>query len=128
LAARGEILGFSHADMQCDAGDLFVAYRRLLAAREPTRTLVKGRRSNRGFGATVVTIGMTVFASAVLRCRLSDINAQPKVFHRSHLERLAHPPDGFQFDVYVLYAALAAGLTIVTIPVDFPERAHGQSR
>ncbi len=127
-AARGEIVGFSHADMQCDAADLFLAYQRLAGAQDPSRTLVKGRRAKRDFGASLITNGMAVFASVVLLRRLSDINAQPKVFHRSHLERLTAPPDGFQFDLYVLYTALVAGLTIVTIPVTFGQRAHGQSR
>jgi hypothetical protein len=60
--------------------------------------------------------------------RLTDINAQPKVFHRSHLERLRRPPEGFQFDLYVLYAARRAGLRVLTVPVVFGTRAHGHSK
>jgi glycosyltransferase involved in cell wall biosynthesis len=127
-AARGEFVAFSHADMQCSPADVFRAYDRLMAAPNPDRTLVKGRRSGRGFSAALITTGMSVLASAILLVPLTDINAQPKVFHCSHLGHLTQPPAGFQFDLYVLYRARQAGLEILTIPVVFGERAHGQSK
>jgi hypothetical protein len=71
---------------------------------------------------------MAALATAVLWRRLSDINAQPKVFHRSHLARLSAPPAGFQFDLYVLYRARQAGLQIITVPVVFGARAFGHSK
>jgi glycosyltransferase involved in cell wall biosynthesis len=127
-AARGEFVAFSHADMQCSPADVFKAYDRLMAAPKPDRTLVKGRRSGREFSAALITVGMSLLASTILLAPLTDINAQPKVFHRSHLDRLSQPPDGFQFDLYVLYRARQAGLRILTIPVVFGERVHGQSK
>ena len=71
---------------------------------------------------------MALLASLVLLMPLTDINAQPKLFHRSHLARLVRPPAGFQFDLYVLYTARRAGLKIDTVPVTFGRRAHGQSK
>lgn len=127
-AAGGEFAAFSHADMQCSPADVFRAYERLLAAPDPTQTLVKGKRSARDAGAALVTNGMAVLASTVLLTPLTDINAQPKLFHRSHLARLSRSPDGFQFDLYVLYRARQAGLTLLTVPVVFGQRAHGQSK
>ena len=44
------------------------------------------------------------------------------------LDRLTQPPDGFQFDLYVLYRARQAGMKILTSPVVFSERLHGQSK
>ena len=127
-AAQGEFIGFSHADMQCSPADLFRAYEQLSAQPDPPRTLVKGKRTGREFGASVVTHGMALLASTILWTSLTDINAQPKLFHRSHLARLTHPPQGFQFDLYVLYQARRARLKILTIPVEFGQRAHGQSK
>jgi glycosyltransferase involved in cell wall biosynthesis len=127
-AARGEVLGFSHADMQYLPKDVFDAYHCLMAAPDPTRVLVKGKRAARGLSASLVTNTMAVLASTVLLMPLTDINAQPKVFHRSHLARLTQPPDGFQFDLYVLYTARRAGLKVLTVPVVFGKRAHGQSK
>jgi hypothetical protein len=99
-----------------------------MAQTDPRRVLVKGKRAPRGLGPSLVTNTMAALASAVLLMRLTDINAQPKVFHRSHLARLADPPDGFQFDLYVLYTARRAGLQVLTVPVVFGRRAHGQSK
>lgn len=127
-AAQGEVLSFSHADMQCSPADVFRAYDQLTAQPDPSRVVVKGKRGPRDFNASLITNGMAVLASTILGTRLTDINAQPKVFHRSHLARLTAPPDGFQFDLYLLYQARRAGLAIQTIPVTFGERAHGQSK
>jgi glycosyltransferase involved in cell wall biosynthesis len=127
-AARGEFLAFSHADMQCDAKDVFVAYGKLVEQADAQRVLVKGRRVGREFGPRLVTRGMSLLASIVLGRSLTDINAQPKVFHRSHLERLDDPPDGFQWDLYVLYRAKLSGARILTVPVEFRPRRHGQSK
>lgn len=127
-AAQGEFLAFSHADMQCRPADVFKAYHQLAAEPNPTQALIKGKRGPRDFSASLVTNTMSLLASTVLGMNLTDINAQPKVFHRSHLHRLTQPPDGFQFDLYVLYTARRAGLKILTLPVVFGQRAHGQSK
>ena len=37
-------------------------------------------------------------------------------------------PGGFEFDVYVLYAALRHGWQLRSLPVHFGERAHGESK
>lgn len=128
LAARGEYLAWSHADLQCPPGDLFRAFEELIRGRDPQRTLVKGRRGWRGLGAFLLTHGMSLIASAVLLMPLVDINAQPKLFHRSHLERLEAPPDGFEYDLYVIFHALRAGLELRLLPVHFEDRAHGESK
>jgi glycosyltransferase involved in cell wall biosynthesis len=127
-AAQGEFIAYSHADMQCSPADVFKAYHKLVTQPEPTQTLVKGNRGQRDFSASLVTKGMALLASAVLLTRLTDINAQPKVFHCNYVAGLTQPPVGFQFDLYVLYQARRAGLQIMTVPVVFGERVHGQSK
>ena len=124
-AARGEVLGVSHADMQCSPRDLFRAY---AALADSHATLIKGKRSGRAFGPALITTVMAACATSVLGMRLTDINAQPKVFHRSLLQRMDLPPDGFELDLYIMYTAKAAGWRINTIPVTFGERAYGVSK
>ena len=128
LAAEGEYIAFSHADMQCSPKDVFRAFRALITTGEPKGCIIKGRRAPRDFGAEVVTRTMGLLASVVLRMYLRDINAQPKVFHRSLLDHMADAPTGFQYDLYVLYTAKKNGRKLMTIPVEFGERAHGQSK
>jgi glycosyltransferase involved in cell wall biosynthesis len=126
-AARGEYVAYSHADMQCAPGDVFAAYRKLMEQPWPERALVKGRRHGRHWRDSLVTATMSVLASVLLMKRLTDINAQPKVFHRGLVPKLASAPDGFQFDLCVLYRAVRDGRAVLTVPVEFPPRIHGQS-
>lgn len=126
-AASGTWVGWSHADLQTDPADVIQAYRLLRASPEPRKTLVKGVRTGRGMAERIITWGMQAVATVLLRRFLHEINAQPKVFHRNLLGCLTNPPPDFNFDVYALYRARRAGWRLVTIPVRFPPRRHGQS-
>lgn len=128
-AAAGAVLAFSHADMQCDAKDVFDAYA-LLRAQGGLEggVIVKGRRQPRALSQQVVTWGMSLWATLCTLRPMADINAQPKVFHRSLLPILEPLPNGFELDVHVLYRALAAGWRLASLPVHFGARAHGQSK
>ena len=88
---------------------------------------MKGCRSGRSLQERVISFGMQTLASVLLRARLHEINAQPKLFHRELLTTLRNPPLDLNLDVYVLYAARKCGWRIVEIPVAFPPRQHGQS-
>jgi len=126
-AARGEVLAWSHADLQTDPADVFRAWEVYGRAAEPGRLLVKGRRHGRRLGEWVISRGMEVVAFLLLRRWLSEINAQPKLFHRGLMEHVERPPIDFNFDVYVLYQARRHGWRIACIDVEFPPRPHGQS-
>lgn len=125
--AQGEFVAFSHADMQCAAADVFAAFHSLTDSPDPGKTLVKGRRQGRQWRDRLITGTMSLIARLVLGRKLSDINAQPKVFHRTLLDRFRRPSDSFQFDLYVLYVAATSGYAIRTVPVEFPPRIHGTS-
>jgi glycosyltransferase involved in cell wall biosynthesis len=127
-ATRGEVIGISHADMQCDPRDLFTAFELLKHQTDLRKAVVKGKRARRPFGPSLITNIMAVVASTVLWMRLTDINAQPKVFHRDLLGWLTDVPDGFELDLYLLYTARKNGLRVLTIPVAFGTRAHGASK
>jgi glycosyltransferase involved in cell wall biosynthesis len=127
MAARGEVLAWSHADLQTDPADVFRALKSYRSATHPARTLVKGRRHGRRLSERVVSFGMGTLATAIFRMPLWEINAQPKVFHRSLLAHAEHPPIDFNFDVYVLVQAKRNGWQIESIPVQFPPRQFGHS-
>jgi len=125
--AQGEFLAWSHADLQTDGGDVFRAYDSLKNAQNVSRTLVKGRRRGRRLSERFISRGMELASLCLLRSRLTEINAQPKVFHRDLLSFLTKPPTDFNFDVYVLYKANRAGWAIREVEVDFPPRPFGES-
>lgn len=125
-AARGEILGWTHADMQTDPGDALEGL--ALIERSPERDLfVKGRRYGRPAADVLFTVGMAGFESLLLGRAMWDINAQPTLFPRRFFESWRTPPNDFSLDLYAYYQAKLQGLAVRRFPVRFGERAHGLS-
>lgn len=128
-AARGDVLAWTHADLQTDPSDVLKAFQLLeQPAAQPQKLVVKGKRIKRGGIDGVFTFGMGVLASAVLRTPLWDVNAQPKVFGREFFSLMINPPGDFSLDVYWLWLAKKNGYAVSTMPVDFGQRLHGESK
>jgi len=123
-AARGPVVGWTHADLQTDPAD---ALRAVAALDDVDRGFVKGRRYGRPLADRVFTAGMSVFETILLRRRLQDINAQPTMFHRALLNEWGTPPEDFALDLFAMHAADRAGFTIRRIPVVFAPRRFGSS-
>jgi glycosyltransferase involved in cell wall biosynthesis len=124
-AAEGEILGWTHADLQTDPCD---ALRGLeLFDRHGADIFVKGRRYGRPLADVVFTVGMSLFETLLLAKPLWDINAQPTMFSRRFFESWTTPPDDFSLDLFAYHQAKAQGLPVHRFPVRFGERAHGVS-
>lgn len=127
--AEGDFVAWTHADLQTDPSDVQKALKLIQSRKDPQATLVKGLRSNsRSKAELFFTVGMAAAATLFLQKFFWDINAQPKLFPRRFLiEVLRNPPKDFSLDLYALYKAKLAGYTIVSLPVEFGERKHGQS-
>ncbi|MBM4305039.1 MAG: glycosyltransferase family 2 protein [Deltaproteobacteria bacterium] len=125
-STKAPIIGWSHADQQCDPKDAFMALMKLKTSRE-SHVLVKGVRSGRNWKDRWVTHIFEMFALLILGVKTKELNAQPKIFPRTLLDHLGDPPFNFAFDLYVLYCALKSGFQVKTIPVLFPPRVHGVS-
>lgn len=124
-AAEGQLLGWTHADLQTDPVD---ARRGLsLFDLHGDDIFVKGRRYGRPFGDTLFTIGMSAFETVLLGHPMWDINAQPTLFSRAFFESWREPPHDFSLDLYAYYQAKRAGLPVRRFPVHFGERTHGVS-
>jgi glycosyltransferase involved in cell wall biosynthesis len=124
-AAKGEILGWTHADMQTDPEDASQAL--MLFEKYGDDIFVKGRRYGRPLGDVVFTVGMSLFETVLLRKPMWDINAQPTMFSRGFFETWQDPPHDFSLDLYAYYKARCKHLDIHRFPVRFSERAHGVS-
>jgi glycosyltransferase involved in cell wall biosynthesis len=124
-AADGEILGWTHADMQTDPIDSLRGL--ALFERYGPNIFVKGRRYGRPITDVVFTIGMSIFETMLLGKRLWDINAQPTMFSRHFFSTWIAPPHDFSLDLYAYFRARAAGLPVHRFPVRFGARAHGVS-
>ena len=123
---RGEYIGWTHADMQTDPGDILRAYN--IIQEERGLVFVKGNRKGRPLFDQFFTWGMSLFETCYLHERLYDINAQPNIFPRIFYLEWEEPPYDFSLDLYALYMARRKGLKVLRFPVDFPERVHGESK
>jgi glycosyltransferase involved in cell wall biosynthesis len=124
-AAKGEILGWTHADMQTDPQDAILGLE--LFEKHGDDIFVKGRRYGRPFTDIFFTVGMSVFETLLLARPMWDINAQPNMFSRRFFESWADPPEDFSLDLYTYYQAQICGLKVHRFQVKFGERVHGVS-
>lgn len=128
-AATGDVLAWTHADMQTDPADVLIAFEEFCKT-DMTRTILKGERKNRPAMDRFMTWGMQQVTRFYLKIGLDDINAQPKLFARKfYLDTIKNKaPYDFSLDLYLLYQAKVKGLRIQTIPVIFADRVHGEAK
>ena len=126
--ARGDFLGWTHADLQTDPQDIVKALDIIEAADDKQNLYVKGDRKGRAIFDQFFTSGMSLFESLYMGKKLWDINAQPNIFHRSFFDKWQKDaPNDFSLDLYVLYMAKHLNLDVTRFDVVFPERQHGES-
>lgn len=71
---------------------------------------------------------MGLLASIVLGTRLTEVNAQPKLFSKAFFEQFEkQAPNDFSLDLYFLFKAKRHG-SIVDFPVFFSKRVAGEAK
>jgi len=123
--AKGDVIGWTHADLQTDPKDVLQALDFFKEA--PTKTFVKGKRYGRSFMDIIFTLGMSAFETLLFKKRMFDINAQPTVFSKKFFKSLPKPPNDFALDLFFYFHAIQKGLIIQRFPVHFGKRFAGTS-
>jgi glycosyltransferase involved in cell wall biosynthesis len=123
--AKGEVLGWSHADMQTDLHDVVAGLD--FFQNKHQKIFVKGHRYGRPLMDRLFTVAMSIFETLLLAKPMRDINAQPTMFKREFFETWVSPPHDFALDLYVYYQARLQKLAVHRFPVRFGPRAHGVS-
>lgn len=129
--ATGDILSWTHADLQTDPNDIIKAYELYEdSKKESDKVFVKGNRKNRSVLGNVFTFGMQIVTFFMLKVYLSDINAQPKLFDRDFYNKFIkkNAPNDFSLDLHAMYMAKTNGYKIQTFPVYFAKRLHGEAK
>ena len=126
--ARGEIISWTHADFQTDIKDVYNGFELFSQQTIQKKIFLKGIRNKRPIVDAILTLGMGIISSIWLRQNLNDINAQPKMFHRSFLKKIGNPPDDFSLDLYFYYNAIINEMKILELPVYFGKRLHGEAK
>ena len=122
--ARGEILAWTHSDLQTSLEDVLMG---LGLWRSSGNCIVKGRRVGRPRSDLFFSLGMGLLCSALFRMRLEEINAQPTLVPRELLEDLLSGPDDFGFDLFSLVLAKRKELNEIRFGVRFERRSSGKS-
>lgn len=126
-AAQGELIAWTHGDLQTNVSDVFKATKLYRKQREQN-TIIKGKRESRSIVASLFSLSMAMIASILLKNFFYEINAQPKLFHRSFLKYLMRAPKDFSLDLFLLHQAKKHNYRIISFPVYFYCRQHGESK
>lgn len=126
--ATADILSWTHADLQTDISDVTAAFTMFQTQANKQNIFIKGSRQNRSFFDSLFTACMSGISSFLLKSKLTDINAQPKMFHRSFFDSLKNFPDDFSLDLYFYLKANQAKFDILTIPVTYKKRLLGEAK
>lgn len=126
--ASAPVLAWTHADLQTDPKDVISAYQLWLKSKNE-QIVIKGKRINRSFLPAFFSKGMEWIASLALGVKLTEINAQPKLFSKSfYLNYIENQgPKDFSLDLFLLVKAAQNG-DILEIPVDFASRTAGEAK
>ena len=125
---RGEIIGWTHADLQTDPLDCIVAFKEYEKISKRQNTFIKGNRKNRPIKDQFFTFGMSVFETFLLGKLIYDVNAQPTIFPKKFFDSWINPPNDFSLDLYSYYLAKKNNYKIKRINVYFHKRISGQSK
>jgi hypothetical protein len=90
--------------------------------------VVKGERKKRNIIDFFFTLIMGIYSSILLKKWMYDINAQPKIFHRSFLEEFENPPLDFSLDLYLIHFFKSKNIKVKTFPVIFKNREYGEAK
>lgn len=126
-SAKAEFIGWTHGDIQTPLEDTIRGFEIIKKQKNSELIYVKGKRYGRPLFDIFFTFGMSIFDSIILNTVLWDINAQPNIFHRSFLDLMKKPPEGFSFDLYTYYLAKKNNYKIKRFPVNFGKRIYGES-
>ncbi len=128
-ASSGDVLAWTHADMQTDPKDALVAFD-FYTQMNNENIIVKGKRRGRSLLENFFSFAMQCVVFCIMGKWLDDINAQPKIFSRSFYTRYIQNkgPNDFSLDLYILFCAKKKNFLIHSIPVVFSKRLYGQAK
>lgn len=123
VKARGNFLGWIHADLQYSLSEVISNLNEIPLGSE----YIKGKRRGRSMFQNFISLNMSVFESIIFKRILYDINAQPTIFHRDLYKNLIDLPNDFSIDLYSYVIAKKTGAKISRFELNLLKRRYGQS-
>ncbi len=127
-ACRGRVIGFLHADGQCDARDVAKVCDVALNIRQPTMVKIRRRFRMEGFRRKFTSLLYNIVINILYPGIGShDVNGSPKVFPREYLAAMDLQSQDWFIDPEMMVRAKTLGLPIMEVNVMWQVRPGGQS-
>ena len=120
--ARGEYIGWMHADMQANPGCLPAFFERA-----ESKCYIKAKRLNRHAVEYFFTWGMGMYETILFKKRMREVMAVPVLFDRNLIDDVEELPNDFSIDIYAYVKAVKNGYKVKYVPVELKDRTGGVS-
>lgn len=124
--ARGDIIGWTHGDLQTDPLDAYKAFK--ISDNCEGDFLIKGIRKKRSINENIFTIGMSIFESILHLNLYWEINGQPNIFTKNFFNTWKNPPLDYLIDLYCYNKAFKEKIMIKKFNVLMKKRFSGHSK
>ena len=130
---RSPYFGWTHGDGQTDIFDIircldFLYKSDSVSSLNRATFSLKGVRYARPMADSIISFLMSLIASVLhFPLFLSEINAQPSIYHSSLLDYIEDAPDDYNFDAFMFIQSRRLRMSLIRLPVLFPERQFGVS-
>ena len=128
MASKGDYIAWCHADLQTDPHDVLKIFLKSKQQLLSENCVIKGKRIKRNLFDYFFTLGMSALTFCFFQIKLNDINAQPKIFKKSFIDKLKESPNDFSFDLYFLLIAKKEKFKIYEYPVVWNKRYAGEAK
>jgi glycosyltransferase involved in cell wall biosynthesis len=126
--ATSQIIAWTHSDINSNISDIIKIFKKNQNYIIKNNILIKGYRKNRGIFDKIFSLMMSFISNLILRTKINDVNAQPKIFPRKLLKSIKSIPDDFSLDLFVLMTAYKKNYIIKEFPVNFIKRKFGKAK
>lgn len=125
--ARGEVIGYIHADNQMEAMDIVRIYQKLTQER---LELCKATRMDRHDGVVrwVISRVYNTLFRFLFHVSLRDINGSPKLFTRQFFNQAGISSRDWFIDPEIIIKAQRSGVRMGEVPIYTKPREHGSSQ
>ena len=127
--ANGEIISWTHADLQFDINDIVKFYQKNSIRIKFKKIIIKGSRKNRSVLDIFFTKGMSVLVNLIFNTNINDINAQPKMFKKKMIKKIInYAPNDFSIDLFLLLYSSKNGYKIQEFPLKVSKRTKDKAK
>ena len=125
--ARGQYLGWIHADMQVFPNELRQFFDFAISNNIDQKFLLKASRTNRPLTDSFFATGQTIYSFVIFLFKMSDIGASPLIFSKSLIDNFDTMPDDFSIEVFTFFIEKKKKFNIKRFDIILNSRKNSES-